>query len=63
MRFKILATSDNKYEGQSIDFDKLPSAGDHITLKEIQINIDTVEEHNNIFKLISSNYIIELKEI
>jgi hypothetical protein len=63
MKFKIITTTDNKYEKEILDLENTPLSGDCLKYKDLTISIDFVEEHNEIIKLVSSNYIIEMERI
>jgi len=64
MVFKIIDTTDDKYEGVTLEYNGKVEPGTILTFNEVSINVDKVEWVSaNVVKIISSNYIAVLKVI
>lgn len=64
IRYKIIDTTDNRYEGSivEIDFNSLVAGGNFV-IGDTVFQIDSIKIKGNYVTLVSSNYIIMMKKM
>lgn len=62
MKYIILETTDNKYEGARFEIESLPKIGEYFQFRDIEFRVKDIRLSEDVLIVYSDNYIIKIKK-